>query len=69
MTIYAFSSGHDPKTGTAQLGMHLRDYFAREFVTHLIGKLSSFPYDEEYRDSVCKQAYVWADAMMKAREL
>ena len=68
MNTYAFPSGHDPKTGTAQFGMNLRDYFARDFANTLMSGLN-LTHDEEFIQSVCKQSYVWADEMMKAREL
>lgn len=68
MNTYAFPSGHDPKTGTAQFGMNLRDYFARNFAVGLMTKVN-VTNDEEFIQSVCKQSYVWADEMMKAREL
>lgn len=48
-------------------GMDLRDYFAKDFANTLMSGLN-LTHDEEFIQSVCKQAYVWADAMMKARE-
>lgn len=45
----------------------LRDYFAKDFAVALMNS-TNISHHEEYIQSVCKQAYVWADAMMKARE-
>ena len=63
----AFPSIHDPKTGTMQLGMELRDYFAAKAMqasltnnVHLI--------DEDQYNSLGKLSYKVADALMKARE-
>ena len=62
----AFPSPHDPKTGTMQLGMELRDYFAAQalqvFYRDLVGDESKHP------DSVAYWCYLMADAMMKARD-
>jgi hypothetical protein len=67
MNTYAFPSGHDPKTGTAQFGMNLRDYFAAKAI-HVVmaGHSISNP---EWKDDVAKSCYEIADAMMKARDL
>ena len=63
----AFPSNHNPKTGTMEFGMELRDYFAAKAMqaaltdnVHLI--------DEEQYNSLGKMSYRVADAMMKARE-
>ena len=67
MTIYAFPSGHNPKTGRQEEGMTLRDYFAKDFAVSIQSSLK-IHYTDEAVDNVCKQAYVWADAMLKARD-
>lgn len=51
----------------SQSGMELRDFFAKDFAAVLMNS-TNITHHEEYIQSVCKQAYVWADAMMKARE-
>lgn len=65
MNTYAFPSGHDPKTGTAQFGMNLRDYFAAKAMAALM--MGCFVGESD--EIVAKAAYETADAMMKAREL
>ena len=63
----AFPSIHDPKTGTMQLGMELRDYMAAKamqaFITAWIAKSIYSNTDLE----VAESAYNMADAMLKAR--
>ena len=59
----AFPSPHDPKTGTMQLGMELRDYFAAKAMAALIHVQV-----ETAQQQSAESAYEWADAMMKARE-
>jgi len=66
MNTYAFPSGHDPKTGTAQFGMNLRDYFAAKV---LCGMSSITGVDFGSVDDVANTCYKLADAMMKARDL
>lgn len=63
----AFPSVHDPKTGTMQLGMDFRDRAAIEFAKELMSRIS-YSMDAETKKSVCKQAYVWADALEEARD-
>ena len=58
----AFPSIHDPKTGTMQLGMELRDYFAAKAMQALLRQGSNV------YDLMAKRAYLIADEMMKARE-
>ena len=65
MNTYAFPSGHDPKTGTAQFGMNLRDYFAAKV---LCGMSSVTGVDFGSVDDVANTCYKLADAMMKTRE-
>ena len=67
MKTYAFPSGHDPKTGTAQFGMDLRDYFAAMALTHFAGK--DIDWTPEKEEQIAKGVYQIADAMMRAREL
>ena len=66
MTMNAFPSGHNPKTGMYEHGMTLRDYFAAKalqvFYKDLVGDESTHP------DSVAYWCYLMADAMLKARD-
>ena len=61
MTIHAFPSGHNPKTGMYEHGMTLRDYFAAKAMQGLMR-------DSLNIEVVCQSAYLWADEMMKARD-
>jgi hypothetical protein len=64
--MYAFPSGHNPKTGTQESGMTLRDYFAAMAMQALLTNDK----DAAASDSlISKGAYEMADAMMKARDL
>lgn len=67
----AFPSPHDPKTGTMQFGMELRDYFAAHALQS-IGIPASHSSAEYWTinesSNFAKIAYQIADAMMKARE-
>ena len=67
VTMYAFPSGHNPKTGTQESGMTLRDYFAAKLMSRMLDKTSSAT-ENWYEDSA-KKCYLMADAMMKARDL
>jgi len=58
----AFPSGHDPKTGTAQLGMTLRDYFAAKAMQAMLNNGSNV------YSFMAVRAYEIADEMMKARD-
>ena len=76
MNTYAFPSGHDPKTGTAQFGMNLRDYFAAKAMQGLLTHEWLYLYDkaetmslESAEDYVVETSYFVADLMMKAREI
>jgi len=67
----AFPSPHDPKTGTMQFGMELRDYFAAK----ALQGISSIPLPTEAKMHdvspahwIAENAYAIADAMMKVRE-
>jgi hypothetical protein len=60
----AFPSGHDPKTGTADKGMKMRDYFAAKALQAMIAEPSLKATPDEF----AQKAYQIADAMLKARE-
>lgn len=60
----AFPSPHDPKTGTMQFGMELRDYFAARAMQAMISEPSLTATPDEF----AAKAYEIADAMMKARD-
>ena len=62
----AFPSPHDPKTGTMQLGMELRDYFAAQAMQAFLSNSHERP--NFTRCEVAEFAYKMADAMMGARE-
>ena len=65
----AFPSPHDPKTGTMQLGMELRDYFAAKAMQAvLINSDKQSTRIDQVDEWVGNYAYTVADAMMKARE-
>ena len=69
--MYAFPSGHNPKTSTQESGMTLRDHFAGEAMKALIPIFDTDPTIDDpnhRRISVATAAYLQADAMMKARE-
>jgi hypothetical protein len=59
--MYAFPSGHNPKTGTQESGMTLRDYFAAAFLSNnwCCGKTP---------EDAAIAAYAYADALMIARD-
>ena len=70
----AFPNVHDPKTGSMSHGMSLRDYFAAHAMQALIQfEDKALPYEsrntKDFDDRVSYQAYRYADAMMKARDL
>jgi len=65
MSKYAFPSAHDPKTGVAQIGMTLRDYFAAKAMQGMYAN-GSFP--TGIMLDTAKEAYEMADAMLKARD-
>jgi len=64
MSKYAFPSAHDPKTGVAQIGMTLRDYFAAKAMQGMIAEpsLKATPYE------FAQKAYEIADAMLKEKD-
>jgi len=64
--MYAFPSGHNPKTGTQESGMTLRDYFAAKAMQSLIWNQDV---DLESKEDVAEVAYAYADEMLKARDL
>ena len=55
----AFPSNYT-KTEVTETGMELRDYFAAKALPTLFGAAGGV-------DETVKAAYMWADAMMKAR--
>jgi hypothetical protein len=61
----AFPSGHDPKTGTADKGMKLRDYFAAKALQGMLAEPSLKATPQEF----AQRSYMVADAMMKERDL
>jgi len=61
----AFPSGHDPKTGTADKGMKMRDYFAAKALQAMIAEPSLKATPDEF----AQKAYQIADAMLKVRDL
>ena len=66
MTIYAFPSGHNPKTGRQEEGMTLRDYFAARAMEAYLGKI---PLEVRVdAESLSQISFVMADAMLKARD-
>ena len=67
MTIYAFPSGHDPKTGRQEQGITLLDYFAAKVIQGLSANPSANWTDKD-SEFMASCAYMIAKAMMKARE-
>ena len=65
--MYAFPSGHNPKTGTQESGMSLRDYFAAQAMASMVDLhgLDEFGYING--KSVAMTAYAIADEMLKVR--
>ena len=63
--MYAFPSGHNPKTGTQESGMTLRDYFAGQALIGLIGCYSNKGSIDD--NELAEISYDLADEMMKAR--
>lgn len=67
----AFPSPHDPKTGTMQLGMELRDYFAAHALQSIgipANHTSAGNWTINESSNFAKIAYQIADEMMKARD-
>ena len=64
--MYAFPSGHNPKTGTQESGMTLRDYFAAAAMQSLLWNPDA---QLDSKEDICEAAYEYADKMMKARDL
>jgi hypothetical protein len=64
MKEHAFPSPVDPKTGTNQLGMTLRDYFAAKVLPSLMDNKEI----EVNNTLLCQMAYRMADAMLEARK-
>ena len=72
----AFPSGHDPKTGTMQHGMELRDYFAAKAMPVAMKTLcqdwtkddgDSWYWNGTEIEMLAEKSYALADAMLKAR--
>ena len=61
----AFPSPRDPKTGSDDKGMSLRDYFAAKALQAMIAEPSLKATPEEF----AQKAYQLAEAMLKARDL
>lgn len=76
MTIHAFPSGHNPKTGMIEQGMTLRDYFAAAVLQGIVAKMlvDSYPSDLEKHLTydnyllISTAAYEIADSMMERRQ-
>lgn len=49
-------------------GMSIRDYFAAKAMQSLLATIDTYP-DEHWRDGLAMDAYMMADAMLKAREV
>ena len=62
----AFPSNHDPKTGTMNLGMDLRDYLAGRTISGLVINYA-INLDEETVTGLAKTAYQIADAMIEEK--
>jgi len=65
--MYAYPSGHNPKTGTQESGMKLRDYFAARVMEYELKRTSEL--SDDYYGFVARKCYRMADEMMKARDL
>ena len=61
----AFPSPRDPKTGSDDKGMSLKDYFA----AHAMQAMIAEPSLKATPDEFAQKAYQIAEAMMKARDL
>jgi hypothetical protein len=73
--MYAYPSGHNPKTGTQESGMTLRDYFAAAALPIVMkhwlkkeGSCNDFEDNVEFTQCLAIDSYVIADAMMKERD-
>ena len=67
--MYAYPSGHNPKTGTQESGMTLRDYFAAKAMLGILSISHLAKENPMDRNLIAGTAYELADAMMKARDL
>ena len=63
----AFPSPHDPKTGTMQLGMELRDYFAAKALQAIVAN-KELVAELENNAAIARSSYNIADSMLKARQ-
>jgi hypothetical protein len=69
--MYAFPSGHNPKTGTQESGMTLRDYFAAKAMPAVISdwlKSNDFDYANGDAEKIARDVYLIADAILEARD-
>lgn len=67
----AFPSPHDPKTGTMQFGMELRDYFAAHAPECPKEWLSRYSVEKGWHGEAKARAdwcFEYANEMMKARD-
>ena len=72
--MYAYPSGHNPKTGTQESGKTLRDYFAAKAMQGMAANPddSHENYDlvyDDYVKEIARCAYKMADAMMETRDV
>ncbi|HEJ9542867.1 TPA: hypothetical protein SMN08_003692 [Proteus mirabilis] len=66
----AFPVAYNSETQDAKFGMTLRDYFAAKCISSIISTLNGPVVLEQFKgefDMYAKQAYIMADAMLKAR--
>jgi len=63
----AFPSPRDPKTGSDDKGMSLRDYFAAKAMQATINAWIQKSIYPETDELVASNAYAMADAMLEAR--
>ena len=63
----AYPSNHDPKTGTMNLGMDLRDHFAAQAISGLVINYA-IDLDTKTLADLAKASYKLADALMRARD-
>ena len=67
--MYAFPSGHNPKTGTQESGMTLRDYMAAKAMQAVIINSDRQSTSVESIDEwIGHYAYIVADAMLEERD-
>ena len=72
LKMNAFPSPRDPKTGSDDKGMSLRDYFAAKAMQPVVDDFLASGWsfaNEDLSQFVAQHCYEIADAMMKARDL